>query len=80
MKIFYTNEDVQNLQNNGSAGTYFRHNQSSHPSGVTSGEKEDTRKWTPQHLEAADLRTGDLTPPPQLDLNADVNARGPGNF
>lgn len=48
------------------------------------GHPED-RKWTSQHINAADLpRDGpassvtDLTPPPQVDLNEDVNARGPG--
>jgi len=68
------------LQNSGSTGTYIHYSQTSSnkESAITGGEKEDTRKWTPQHLEAADIRTGDLTPPPHLDLNADVDARGPG--
>jgi len=52
------------------------------------GTIADTRHWTPQHLEAADVpRVGsasgaitELTPPPQLDENADVNAQGPGEF
>ena len=63
--------------------------QTSRPSTNRDEQVVDNRKWTPQHLTAADLPvTGvtskvdtpltELTPPPQLDLNADVNARGPG--
>ena len=47
--------------------------------------RSSAHKWTTQHYNAADLPREDPasvvmddTPPPQVDVNADVNARGPG--
>lgn len=45
-------------------------------------EQTDHRKWTQQHLDAADLRVSAMAPtPPQGEADADcidVNVRGPG--
>lgn len=42
----------------------------------------DQRKWTQQHLDAADLRIASIAPtPPQGEIEndcMDVNVRGPG--
>lgn len=44
----------------------------------------DHRKWTQQHLDAADLRIASIAPtPPQGEIEndcMDVNVRGPGMF
>lgn len=44
----------------------------------------DQRKWTQQHLDAADLRIASIAPtPPQGEIEndcMDVNVRGPGLF
>lgn len=46
------------------------------------GDHTDHRKWTQQHLDAADLRIESIAPtPPQGDIEngcMDVNVRGPG--
>lgn len=46
------------------------------------GDHTDHRKWTQQHLDAADLRIESVAPtPPQGDIEngcMDVNVRGPG--
>ena len=69
------------LQRTSNGGIYRYHSHTgSNREDLTNTENEDARKWTPQHLEAADIPTGDLTPPHQIDLNADVNARGPGGY
>lgn len=41
----------------------------------------DQRKWTQQHLDAADLRIASIATPPQGEIEndcMDVNVRGPG--
>ncbi|KAG7252522.1 hypothetical protein CRUP_003402 [Coryphaenoides rupestris] len=47
-------------------------------------EQTDRRRWTQQHLDAADLRVPSLAPtPPQGEADSDcmdVNVRGPGWF
>lgn len=44
----------------------------------------DQRKWTQQHLDAADLRIASIAPtPPQGEIEndcMDVNVRGPGVY
>lgn len=44
----------------------------------------DQRKWTQQHLDAADLRIPSIAPtPPQGEIEndcMDVNVRGPGMY
>ena len=44
----------------------------------------DHRKWTQQHLDAADLRIASIAPtPPQGEIEndcMDVNVRGPGMY
>ena len=44
----------------------------------------DHRKWTQQHLDAADLRIPSIAPtPPQGEIEndcMDVNVRGPGEY
>lgn len=44
----------------------------------------DHRKWTQQHLDAADLRIASIAPtPPQGEIEndcMDVNVRGPGVY
>lgn len=48
------------------------------------GDHTDHRKWTQQHLDAADLRIETIAPtPPQGDIEngcMDVNVRGPGVY
>lgn len=45
-------------------------------------DRTDQRKWTQQHLDAADLRIASVAPtPPQGEIEndcMDVNVRGPG--
>lgn len=45
-------------------------------------DRTDHRKWTQQHLDAADLRIASIAPtPPQGEIEndcMDVNVRGPG--
>ena len=47
-------------------------------------DRTDHRKWTQQHLDAADLRTASIAPtPPQGEMEndcMDVNVRGPGLY
>lgn len=47
------------------------------------GDHTDQRKWTQQHLDAADLRIASIATPPQGEIEndcMDVNVRGPGAF
>ncbi len=48
------------------------------------GDHTDHRKWTQQHLDAADLRIASIAPtPPQGEIEndcMDVNVRGPGVY
>lgn len=47
-------------------------------------DRTDHRKWTQQHLDAADLRIPSIAPtPPQGEIEndcMDVNVRGPGVY
>lgn len=47
-------------------------------------DNTDHRKWTQQHLDAADLRIPSIAPtPPQGEIEndcMDVNVRGPGAY
>ena len=47
-------------------------------------DRTDHRKWTQQHLDAADLRIPSIAPtPPQGEIEndcMDVNVRGPGAY